>query len=55
MENTLYFKNMRDSDQNNFSQKIYKIEQSRMLIKILDNNHINGYPHDFISTIKTVF
>jgi hypothetical protein len=25
-----------------------------MLIEILDNNHINGYPHDFISTIKKI-
>lgn len=42
MESTLYFKDMRDSDHNNFPKKIYKVEQSRMLIEILDCKHING-------------
>ena len=58
MESTLYFKDMRDSDHNNFPKKIYKVEQSRML---LDCKHINGKPQyftspnsrdDFITTIK---
>ena len=61
MESTLYFKDMRDSDHNNFPKKIYKVEQSRMLIEILDCKHINGKPQyftspnsrdDFITTIK---
>lgn len=46
MENTLYFKDMR----NRLSKKIYKVEHSRMLIEILDNNHIHGKPHYFSST-----
>ena len=61
MENTLYFKDMRNRDHNNYPKKVYKVEPSRMLIEILDNNHINGKAHyftsphsrdDFIANIK---
>lgn len=61
MENILYFKDMRNRDHNDYPKKIYKVEHSRMLIEILDNNHIYGKPHyfgsphlrdDFISNIK---
>ena len=40
MENTLYFKDMIHCDQNNYPKKIYKVEYSKMLIEILDSNHI---------------
>ena len=61
MENTLYFKDMRTTDQNEYPSKIYKVEYSRMFIEILDNDHIHGKSHyfgsprlrdDFINNIK---
>ena len=61
MENTLYFKDMHTKDRNNYPSKIYKVEYSRMLIEVLDNEHIHGKSHyfgsprlrdDFISNIK---
>ena len=45
MENTLYFKDMRTKDHNDYPSKIYKVEYSRMFIEILDNDHIHGKPH----------
>lgn len=42
IENTLYFKDMHTKDYNNYPSKIYKVEYSRMLIEILDNEHIHG-------------
>ena len=44
MENTLYFKDMIHCDQNNYPKKIYKVEYSKMLIEILDSDHIQGRP-----------
>ena len=61
MENTLYFKDMRTKDHNDYPSKIYKVEYSRMFIEVLDNDHIHGKPHyfgsprlrdDFINNIK---
>lgn len=61
MENTLYFKDTRYNDLNDYPLKIYKVEDSRMLIEILDNDHIQGKPRyftsphsrdDYISNIK---
>ena len=61
METTLYFKGIRSKDQNNYHSKIYKVEYSRMLIEVLDIEHINGRPHyfgsprlrdDFINNMK---
>lgn len=61
MGSTLYFKDMKNRDYNNYPKKIYKVEPSRMLIEILDSSHINGKPHyfssphsrdDFIANIK---
>lgn len=61
MENTLYFKDMIHCDQNNYPKKIYKVEFSKMLIEILDSDHIQGRPFyfnsphsrdDFIKQIK---
>lgn len=61
MENTLYFKDMRTKDSNDYPSKIYKIEHSRMFIEVLDRDHIHGKPHyfgsprlrdDFINNIK---
>ena len=49
MENTLYFKDMKNRDHNNYPKNIYKVEPSRMFIEVLDNNHINGRPHYFTS------
>ena len=63
MENTLYFKDMRTKDHNDYPSKIYKVEYSRMFIEILDNDHIHGKPHyfgsprlrdDFINNIKAL-
>ena len=45
METTLYFKDIRSKDQNNYPSKVYKVEYSRMLIEVLDIEHINGRPH----------
>lgn len=47
METTLYFKDIRSKDQNNYPSKIYKVEYSRMLIEVLDTEYINGRPHYF--------
>lgn len=33
---------MHTKDHNNYPSKIYKVEYSRMLIEILDNEHIHG-------------
>ena len=49
MENTLYFKNMIHCDQNNYPKKVYKVEYSKMLIEILDSDHIQGRPFYFSS------
>ena len=49
METTLYFKDIRSKDQNNYPSKIYKVEYSRMLIEVLDTEHINGRPRYFSS------
>ena len=63
MENTLYFKDMIHCDQNNYPKKIYKVEYSKMLIEILDSDHIQGRPFyfssphsrdDFIKQIKDI-
>ena len=45
MENTLYFKDMRTKDSNDYPSKIYKIEHSRIFIEVLDRDHIHGKPH----------
>lgn len=34
METTLYFKDIRSKDQNDYTFKIYKVEYSRMLIEV---------------------
>lgn len=47
MEHTLYFKDMRTKDHNDYPSKIYKVEHSRMFIEILDSEHIHGKPHYF--------
>lgn len=61
MENTLYFKDMRTKDHNDYPSKIYKVEYSRMFIEVLDNDHIHGQnplfwkskvKSDFINNIK---
>ena len=49
MENTYYFKDMFHCDQNNYPKKIYKVEYSKMLIEILDSDHIQGRPFYFSS------
>ena len=49
MENTLYFKDMIHCDQNNYPKKVYKVEYSKMLIEILDTDHIQGRPFYFSS------
>ena len=49
MENTLYFKDMIHCDQNNYPKKVYKVEYSKMLIEILDSDHIQGRPFYFSS------
>lgn len=49
MEATLYFKDMSQRDHNNIPTKIYRVEHSKMLIEILDINHIQGSAHYFSS------
>ena len=49
MENTLYFKDMSHCDQNNNPKIVYKVEYSKMLIEILDTDHIHGRPFYFSS------
>lgn len=49
METTIYFKDTRNKDRNNYPNRIYKVEDSRMLIEILDNDHIHGKPYYFTS------
>ena len=49
METTIYFKDIRNKGYNNYPNRIYKVENSRMLIEILDNNHIHGKPYYFTS------
>ena len=64
METTVYFKDKRNLDLNNYPQKVYRVEQSKILIEILDNNHIQGSAKyfssirsrdDFIENIKNIF
>ena len=35
MENTIYFKDISNCDKNNYPNKIYRVEHSKMLINIL--------------------
>ena len=42
MENTIYFKDISNCDKNNYPNKIYRVEHSKMLIEILDDQHIQG-------------
>ena len=49
MESTIYFKDMRNCDHNNYPNKIYRVEHSKMLIEILDNQHIQGSAQYFSS------
>lgn len=49
MEATLYFKDMSQRDHNNIPTKVYRVEHSKMLIEILDINHIQGSAHYFSS------
>ena len=37
---TFFFKDMENCNYNNYSKKVYKPEYLRMLIEILNNNHI---------------
>ena len=34
MENTIYFKDISNCDKNNYPNKIYRVEHSKMLIEI---------------------
>ena len=49
MESTMYFKDMRNCDHNNYPNKIYRVEHSKMLIEILDDQHIQGSAQYFSS------
>lgn len=49
MENTLYFKDMFIVTKTHYPKKIYNVEYSKMLIEILDSNHIQGRPFYFSS------
>ena len=40
---------MRNCDHNNYPNKIYRVEHSKMLIEILDNQHIQGSAQYFSS------
>ena len=45
----MYFKDMRNCDHNNYPNKIYRVEHSKMLIEILDDQHIQGSAQYFSS------
>ena len=49
MENTIYFKDISNCDKNNYPNKIYRVEHSKMLIEILDDQHIQGSAQYFSS------
>lgn len=48
-ENTIYFKDISNCDKNNYPNKIYRVEHSKMLIEILDDQHIQGSAQYFSS------
>ena len=45
---TFFFKDMENCNYNNYPKKVYKPEHSRMLIEILNSNHIQEKPQYFI-------
>ena len=45
----MYFQDMRNCDNNNYPNKIYRVEHSKMLIEILDDQHIQGSAQYFSS------
>ena len=49
MKNTIYFKDISNCDKNNYPNKIYRVEHSKMLIEILDDQHIQGSAQYFSS------
>ena len=49
MESTMYFKDMRNCDHKKYPNKIYMVEHSKMLIEILDDQHIQGIAQYFSS------
>ncbi len=49
METTLYFKDISNKDHNNYPTKVYRVEYSKMLIEVLDKNHIQGSAQYFNS------
>ncbi len=49
MECALYFKDMDNKDHNNYPKKVYRVEESKMFIEILDENHIQGCSKYFSS------
>lgn len=51
MSNALYFKDMDKRDENNNTQMIYRVEECKMLLEIIDKNHPMGLPNYF-SSIK---
>lgn len=51
MSNALYFKDMGKKDENNNTQMIYRVEECKMLLEIIDKNHPMGLPKYF-SSIK---
>ena len=55
MENTIYFKDISNCDKNNYPNKIYRVEHSKMLIEILDDQHIQGSAQYFIRSIFWIY
>lgn len=51
MNNTLYFKDLNQKDENNKSQTIYRVEEHKMFLEIIDKKHPVGCPKYF-SSIK---
>ena len=49
MSNTLYFKDMNKKDEHNMSQVIYKVEEFKIFLEVIDNIHLIGLPRYFSS------
>lgn len=54
MENTIYFKDISNCDKNNYPNKIYRVEHSKMLIEILDDQHIQGSLNILVAFVQEI-
>ena len=52
MSNTLYFKDVCQKDDNNKANVIYRVEDHKMFIEVIDKQHPIGYAKYFSSIKK---